>query len=255
MSTSFETDSHKDPDTLEQEIDAKRASISNIVDSLESRFTPGQLFDQAMTYAKGNGGEFFQNLGATLKNNPLPAVLTGLGLAWLAINQNRPFSPGPASHGPGLGERLSAGVGQVSEAFGHLGERMHDASDATKEKARDLKDKAGDLGHSATLRLDDAAQGVGGRAQVLKDQFEHLLKGQPLVLATIGIALGAALGAALPSTRKEDELMGSTRDDLTRKIKSKAQEAYGDVKKTVEGTLRASDPIGPDISGGLRTET
>lgn len=36
MSTSFEAESHKSPETLEQEIDAKRASISHLVDSLNT---------------------------------------------------------------------------------------------------------------------------------------------------------------------------------------------------------------------------
>lgn len=251
MSTSFEAESHKDPDTLEQEIDAKRASISHIVDSLESRFTPGQLFDQALAYTKGNGGEFFQNLGTTLKNNPVPTVLTGVGLAWLAMNQNRPFSPGPAAHGPGLGDRLSSAVGQVSEAFNHLGERVHDATDATKAKARDLKDKAGDITHAATDSFGNATHGAGNQAQALKGQFDHLLKDQPLVLAAIGIALGAALGAALPPTRKEDELMGSTRDDLTRQLKTKAQETYDEVKETVKGAGKVEDAKPADLSAGL----
>lgn len=103
MSTSFEHEADKDPDLLEREINAKREHISDLVDALEQRLSPGQLMDQVLAYGKGNGGEFFHNLGTTLKNNPLPATLTAVGMAWLAMNQNRPFSPGPAHTGPGLG--------------------------------------------------------------------------------------------------------------------------------------------------------
>lgn len=265
MSTSFEAESHKSPEELEQEIDAKRASISNIVDSLESRFTPGQLFDQALAYTKGGGGEFFQNLGTTLKNNPVPTVLTGIGLTWLALNQNKPFPGYTVSTGPGLGDKLSNIAGQVAGAFGQVSDRVSSATSAVSDrvssagaavsdkahaltdKAYALKDKASGIHHSASDSLGSSADSArqmayDANAQLhaqsaqLKGQFNTLMKEQPLMLAAIGIALGAALGAALPSTRKEDELMGSTKEKLTTTLKSKGQEAYAGVKETVKQT-------------------
>lgn len=276
MSSSLNSDLDKSPEDLEREIDAKRASISNLVDSLESRFTPGQLFDQALSYTKGNGGEFFQNLGTTLKNNPVPTVLTGVGLAWLAMNQKKPFQPGSASSGSGLGGMVSQVADQVSQAFSGAGDRLHGAADTARDHGQSLRSKAGDLSDRATDSLDatasqltDKAHDVGQRVQEqaseVKGQFEQLLKEQPLVLAAIGIALGAALGAALPSTRKEDELMGQTRDDLADTLKSKGQEAYAVAKDTVkQATDTAPEPSaapspvtpasaseGTDLSSGL----
>ena len=276
MSSSLNSDLDKSPEDLEREIDAKRASISNLVDSLESRFTPGQLFDQALSYTKGNGGEFFQNLGTTLKNNPVPTVLTGVGLAWLAMNQNKPFQPGSTSSGSGLGGMVSQVADQVSQAFSGAGDRLHGAADTARDHGQSLRSKAGDLSDRATDSLDatasqltDKAHDVGQRVQrqasEVKGQFEQLLKEQPLVLAAIGIALGAALGAALPSTRKEDELMGQTRDDLADTLKSKGREAYAVAKDTVkQATDKAPEPSaapspvtpasaseGTDLSSGL----
>ena len=276
MSSSLNSDLDKSPEDLEREIDAKRASISNLVDSLESRFTPGQLFDQALSYTKGNGGEFFQNLGTTLKNNPVPTVLTGVGLAWLAMNQNKPFQPGSTSSGSGLGGKVSQVLDQVSQAFSGAGDRLHGAADTARDHGQSLRSKAGDLSERATDSLDatasqltDKAHDVGQRVQEqaseVKGQFEQLLKEQPLVLAAIGIALGAALGAALPSTRKEDEWMGQTRDDLADTLKSKGQEAYAVAKDTVkQATDKAPEPSaapspvtpasaseGTDLSSGL----
>ena len=276
MSSSLNSDLDKSPEDLEREIDAKRASISNLVDSLESRFTPGQLFDQALSYTKGNGGEFFQNLGTTLKNNPVPTVLTGVGLAWLAMNQNKPFQPGSTSSGSALGGKVSQVVDQVSQAFSGAGDRLHGAADTARDHGQSLRSKAGDLSDRATDSLDatasqltDKAHDVGQRVQEqaseVKGQFEQLLKEQPLVLAAIGIALGAALGAALPSTRKEDEWMGQTRDDLADTLKSKGQEAYAVAKDTVkQATDKAPEPSaapspvtpamaseGTDLSSGL----
>lgn len=255
MSNSFETESKKSPEMLEQEIDAKRASISNIVDSLESRFTPGQLFDQALAYTKGNGGEFFQNLGTTLKNNPVPTALTGLGLAWLAMNQHKPFHSGTTSTGTGLGEKISHAVDQVAGAISQGSERLHSSTDGAKAKAQSWKDKASDLTHnagdtvgSATARMGDTARQasdqLSAQAGQLKDQLDHVMKEQPLILAAIGIALGAVLGAALPTTRKEDELMGKASDSAVDQVKATSQEAYSTAKEAVKGT-----------AGSVKTDT
>lgn len=90
MKSEFELESEKSPEAIEREIDAQRASIGNIVDALESKFTPGQMFDQAWGVMQGNGTAFLSNLGTSVRNNPVPAVLTSVGLLWLMMSQNRP---------------------------------------------------------------------------------------------------------------------------------------------------------------------
>ncbi|MDO7912449.1 DUF3618 domain-containing protein [Pseudomonas sp. 22-AL-CL-001] len=270
MSPSFEHESQKTPDQLEQEINAKRDHISHLVDAIEQRMTPGQLFDQALAYTKGNGGEFYHNLATTLKNNPVPTTLTALGLGWLALNQNKPFNPGPVSHGPGLGDKLGDMVDTVKGAFAQAGDKLHDAGDTVRSKAYDLRDKASDMSestrhsagdtadslrrtaHDATDSLrrtahdttdslrrtaHDARDQIKQQTDVVKGQFDTLLKEQPLVLAAIGIALGAAIGAALPSTRKEDQLMGSASDRLTDTAKAKGEQVYKEAKDTVTQTV------------------
>jgi hypothetical protein len=49
-------------------------------------------------------------------------------------------------------------------------------------------------------------------------------KDQPLVLAGLGLAIGAALGAAIPETEAEDRLMGEAADQ----VKEKAQTLASD---------------------------
>lgn len=241
MTTSFEHDSQKDPDLLEQEINAKREHISDLVDALEQRLSPGQMVDRVLAYAKGNGGEFFQNLGTTLKNNPVPTTLTVFGLAWLGLNQNRPFNPGPTHQGPGLGEKLGSAVNTVQDAFAHAGEVLHDASQKARMKAHDVRDRASELGSgvhdsvgASADSLRNSAHKVADQTTALKGQFEHLLQEQPLVVAALGIALGAALGAALPSTRKEDELMGASSDRLTDTLKAKGSEVKTSVEQSMD---------------------
>ena len=90
MSTPLDIEAQKSPEQIEREIDAQRASIGNIVDQLESKFTPGQMFDQAWGMLQNNGSTFVSNLGTSVRNNPVPAVLTSVAVrvtadssAWL----------------------------------------------------------------------------------------------------------------------------------------------------------------------------
>jgi len=75
-----ETD--KSATQLEHEIDADRQRISDKISAIQERLTPGQLVDEVMTYAKSSGGsEYVANLGRSVKENPMPMALVGVGLA------------------------------------------------------------------------------------------------------------------------------------------------------------------------------
>lgn len=275
MTTTVESESTKSPETIEREIDQQRNSISNIVDALETKLTPGQLFDQALSFTKGNGSVFFHNLGNTLKNNPVPTALTSIGLLWLMMNQNKPFHASPSySSGPGLGERMSAMVETVADKLGSTKTQVGDSAHALKDSANTLKDNASHLGdtlsdalHASTDRVSQAAHDTGERirqgTQQLKGQFDHLLTEQPLVVAAVGLALGAILGAALPMTQQENRWMGETSDNVTDKIKQQASEGYEKVREAAseikDKTLAAQSPAsmtplpstGSDLSRGL----
>lgn len=223
----IDAEARKDPETLEREIDQKRADIGHLVDALESKLSPGQLIDQALAYAKGNGGEFFGNLGTTLKANPVPTVLTSVGLVWLMLGQNR--SPVPHRHGPSLGARLD-GAGQRLQGAGQrlqgaryqLGEQVDALQERASRAGHDLADGLSHTGERLNARLHDAGDRLQQQSTQLKNNVQHLLEEQPLALAAVGVALGAVIGAALPSTRTEDRLLGATSDRLTGKARQMA---------------------------------
>jgi len=260
---SFDTDAQKSPETLEREIDAQRNSIGNIVDALESKFSPGQLIDQVLAYTKGNGGEFFTNLGNTIKANPVPTVLTSVGLLWLMMGQNRKPAYGEPSMFDHMGERLADAAESVTDTFGNAKARLQETTNKMKEKASHVADKASHLtdqvgdkvssaGHKVNMGSHDASDTVRQQARNLQSGFSYMLREQPLALAAIGIALGAAIGAALPATERENRLMGQASDKLTDKAKHLASEGYDKAtemgKDLVNGTT--SSASGPGHNSG-----
>ncbi|MEQ9606690.1 MAG: DUF3618 domain-containing protein [Kiloniellaceae bacterium] len=93
MESNAETRQAASPDQLEQEIAETRAAIDRKLDLLQQHFSPRQVAGQLTSALVGQGGIFARNLGVTLRDNPVPAILVGIGLAWLMIASSRDQRP------------------------------------------------------------------------------------------------------------------------------------------------------------------
>lgn len=254
MSTAdrIDAESQKDPERLEREIDQQRADIGNIVDALENKLSPGQMFDRVMNFGKGNGNELMQNLGATIKAHPLPALLTSVGLAWLYASRNEPASSSTAGYNGGRSTYLSpttaSGGRETTDDSGtaaglkqraqQLGDNLSDSWDQTTHKVSDLSDRMSDKLHDAgnqlsqkTQQATDTLREQGVRA---RQSFTHLLNDNPLALGAMGVALGAILAAALPITEQENQVLGKTSDRVTDKAKDAVRSTVAQARETVQ---------------------
>src|SRR3954452_11515566 len=76
--------SEADQDRIEEDLARTRARMDGRLSALQERLSPGQVLDGLMAYFRGSeGGDFARNLMSSVQNNPMPAALTGIGLAWL----------------------------------------------------------------------------------------------------------------------------------------------------------------------------
>ena len=78
----------RSPEQIEREINDLRAQISDTLDAVQHKLSPGQMLDQALSYAK-DGGAIAGQIGRGMKDNPVPAALFGLSLAWLWYSGSR----------------------------------------------------------------------------------------------------------------------------------------------------------------------
>ena len=74
--------------------------------------------------------------------------------------------------------------------------------------------------------VDKAGEKVKSTGVTLKSFFER----NPVIAGAGAVVIGAAVGALLPSTEKENKLMGHTRDELVREAKQVASQAQDTVK-------------------------
>ena len=79
----------RSPAELEREVRESRADVERTLDAIQDRLSPGQLVDQVAHYLRDNGGEFARNFGDTVRQNPVPVVLVGVGLAWMMFSGPR----------------------------------------------------------------------------------------------------------------------------------------------------------------------
>lgn len=79
-------DSHAaSPDQLEREIAQTRAEIDRKLSLIQQRLSPRRVAGQVANSMGVQGGAFARNLGATLRDNPVPALLLGVGMCWLML--------------------------------------------------------------------------------------------------------------------------------------------------------------------------
>ena len=186
---------------LEREVDRERARVSATIDELQSRASVGSLVDQVVKAVGENGGEVSRNLGRSLRDNPLAALLTGVGLAWLMAGSGRPrdegrdwedpdrdylrhgrdrlaepLLPGASAYGssddrswPEYPDRDDAsGEGglrdRVADVAGRVGEGVSEAVEGVRERASELSHAAGAGLHRAGDTMRDAGSAVRHRA-------------------------------------------------------------------------------------------
>jgi hypothetical protein len=137
---------------------------------------------------------------------------------------------------------------QWREAAGSAAASLRDTTSSTYEQARSrVGETRAALGGAASAVYGGVAQSAGrtaegmkalatGAASTSRDMVDFC-RDQPLVLAGLGIALGAAVGAAFPSTKPEDQLMGEASDELRARTRAFAQEQYEKSRSTAEAAL------------------
>ena len=83
---------------VDRDLDATRTRLGGHLDQLRNRMTPGQVLDDVVRYFRGKeGADFGRSLLSNVKENPLPAAVTGVGLAWLMATNGRAAVAQPAS--------------------------------------------------------------------------------------------------------------------------------------------------------------
>jgi hypothetical protein len=233
--SSGRTPGSNDPSDLERNADEIRADMDRTLNALERKFSLDQLLDRSMGYLREHGADLTQTLGAHMRNNPIPIVLTLTGITWLVASTYNSRQP----PGQDLSSRFSrSGVGQkLQQRAASARERLHSTKDRARERLSSGQEAAGGRMSSTVQSTRENAR---MRAQHVQDRVHTMLDEQPLVLGALAVAVGAIIGAAIPSTQYEDRVLGTARDRTLTKAQELGEQQYENLK----GTLQSGESTG-----------
>lgn len=199
---------------LAREAEAARERVADTAETIRRKLTAGQLFDEFTDmFTGGDVSGAVGNLKAQVRDNPMPAVLVGIGLAWLAFgkgiggqHQNSSVhsastpGSGASPHPPrsGSGGTGSSVMDTVSDGAGLV-------ADGAKAAASSVSGSVGSVVNSLT---DTAGRLRHSMPPHMPRSISNLASQEPLLVAAAGVAIGAMIGAMLPATELEKEQLG-----------------------------------------------
>jgi ElaB/YqjD/DUF883 family membrane-anchored ribosome-binding protein len=253
---------------IESDIRQTRGRMDATLDEIGNRLSARSLLNSALdwwesrntgTRSGGAAKDTYETIALRVKENPIPALLVGAGVAWMIIDATTGYDKkteadsGPAiskgmrsggapdspseylgdpreysDSGPGVAESVKSTLENAkqsaTEVAGAAKEKVSALGEAANEAAEEVSrraQKAYQEGRSTTVKIGRSIES-GYRSSA--EQLENAMEEYPLAVGIGFAALGALIGVLLPRTRREDELLGEHSDQLVEATKEKGQE-------------------------------
>ncbi|HEY1109874.1 MAG TPA: DUF3618 domain-containing protein [Opitutaceae bacterium] len=288
------SDSHPDAAALRSDIDHTRERMDATIDALGERFQPRHLLDEALGYVRQHHSSLTQPLNAmrerlshqtdaamhavvdTVKQNPLPLLLMGAGVAWMVYNQRRsadeardrrydayddgrgdyprPFrgtihydpdahTDRPLDYRPPVRDEGQE-PGALSSYTGQAKEAMHDAAQNVREKLSHAGDYAREKFDAARERAGEWGDHVRERSGELysraRDGVSHTVASHPLETGLLCLAAGVLAGLAIPTPAPVSRRLGPAVDRMKDRALSTAQQAIQAGRRATDAAVAAA---------------
>lgn len=203
---------------VESEAEDTRATLASTLDQLRDNLKPAHVAEELVNNARIGASSLVDSVSGLVREHPLPSVLIGAGIAMILGIGARSMggSSRPGFRGPG------DGLASLRPGY---------RPSANKAKGR----KTG--GPEFARHMSTGAQGGSGLYSMLQEQ--------PLILAGVGLGLGAMIGAALPITETEDQWLGEASSSFRHAAQEAAEGELGELR-AVAG--RTADNIKNTVS-------
>jgi ElaB/YqjD/DUF883 family membrane-anchored ribosome-binding protein len=299
-------------DRTDASIDETRHQLSETLDAIEDRLNPDHIkaqareivtetiqqakeavreatigraeetLDEAVRTTRGVGMTMLD----TIKRNPVPAALIGVGVGWLLFNRQstndsngrydyRDYRGYRGSRATGLdrqgrlwmndydryGEYDRTGATESGRGFT---DRLQDTAGQAAGQAQDIAGRAADQAQDIAGRVaDNVQQTVGGLPDTAmefrdnaQERVRQTLQDSPLIAGGIALAAGMVVGLAVPETEREQQFLGEARDSLIEQVKETARgsvvEQLKDSAREIEKQVEQSiDKAGAAVDSAI----
>ena len=170
---------------FEREAEETRWQLAGTLEELRDRMTPGRVVDQVVDYTRdGSAAEFLRNLGREVRENPMPLVLIGIGIAWLMVATSRTSRAAIAGAADSvaraandIGTATSAVVNRTSEwgqqTATRFSDRASNAASIVSNKAAELADRASEVSDGVVEKARAASAMARAALDKAKQPFTH----------------------------------------------------------------------------------
>jgi hypothetical protein len=226
--------SHTEPSSREyqRQAEATRHRLAQHPDELDGRLTPGQVFDDVRSYARGRSGTFFRALSNAARENPVPSLLIGAGCMLFVSERmglNRLLTRGKEEDGTSASGTMSGATDRVRGAATGA---AHAVSSGAGRVTGSVRSGVGSATEFANEQAASAAAMLRRGAETVGDTMS---RGANVVGDTFASASQSARDAAL--TMREQ--VAGTADQLKEGMQGVAgnvQEYSAAVRGQVAGT-------------------
>lgn len=187
-----------DPDVIRQQIEHTRSRMETTINAIGDRLSPENLIEQAKTSAREATKERINDMkheanrkvegvtntfGRTVRDNPLPVALIGVGLGWLWLSSRDKGTPYPPSrfvyrsegygdYDEGNGRHLDAAREWVDEAATvaerQAGQMRYRVGETAQTIGETVNDVAHRTGETVSEHIDKAAETFGEAAETIQ---------------------------------------------------------------------------------------
>jgi len=273
-----------DTEEIREQIKDTRSRMSDTLDQLGERLNPHRLGEQVKDsirdatvgrvshmarQAKDQVMSMERSLVRTARENPVPAAMIGIGLAWIILNNRRRGSSPTNGYSttasqltdydedaPNYGTQyetleseeesgIKRGLHRVRDQAAELGGTIKEKVAAVGERTSDMASKVGErtseiaskVGERTSQFASKVGQGTKRMATAVAEgskrqakRVEETFYENPLAIGALALAAGLAVGLSVPRTETESRLMGDASERLT----DKARDVVRDTKDKVQ---------------------
>lgn len=228
------TDEEMTTSLYESEAEQTRERIASTVDDLQNRLSPRNMMSGAVSSLQDQGYELLDSAKRFVRDYPIAVSLVGLSVGLLLLNRNRTMGHASytaydeASEPSDINNGYDAtadDTGMMRRGWRTMKDTAGNTTSRLSDTASAARDFTSDKWSTARERTSEMASRAREAATRARQRTGESISSNPLGAALAGLAAGALIGFLLPRTRRENELLGETRDRLAEAARSAARAA------------------------------
>ena len=235
---------------IREEIAQTRGEMSETIEAIQDRLKPSTVVANATDRVKSATTEKVRQMANTagdaadrvvhnsfvdtLRENPWPVAMIGIGAAWLWMKgrDSDQYGNGRYAYGDDYTSRDAYGYENDWRARTAPTRMTYRSAEYDEGAAHyDTSDERGASVGEYADSVRSTARRTSRRAQ---NSFNRVLRENPLALGAAATIVGVAIGMTLPETEVENEWMGDARDNVVERAKEMAGNAAERVGSAAE---------------------